>query len=115
MKKQILRYRRARRARFKNIGKARITVFRSLKHIYAQLISSDGKILAQASSLDFAITKSSTSMSAMDKARSVGMLLANRALKLNFQDPVYFDCSGFSYHGKIEALANAARENGMHF
>jgi len=90
-------------------------VFRSSKHIYAQVIDDvNGKTLAAASSLDKDFRKSSTKGSDVDSAQSVGKLLAERAVKAGVKD-VIFDRGGYLYHGRVKALADAAREAGLKF
>jgi large subunit ribosomal protein L18 len=96
-------------------GRPRLSVFRSSKHIYAQVIDDvNGKTLAAASSLDKGFRKSSTKGSDVDSAQSVGKLLAERAVKAGVKD-VIFDRGGYLYHGRVKALADAAREAGLKF
>lgn len=113
--KKTSRIRRATRARKKirELGVERLTVYRSPRHIYAQLISADGlQVLAQASTLDSTLRSGATGNS--DAAKKVGSLVADRA-KLAGVTKVAFDRSGFKYHGRIKALAEAAREAGLEF
>lgn len=115
MEKKIARLRRARRSRIKmrELGADRLCVNRSSKHIYAQIISADGsKVLAQASTLDKDLRSDATSN--VDAAKKVGALIAERA-KAAGVEKVAFDRSGFQYHGRVKALADAAREGGLQF
>ena len=114
VKKQS-RLRRARRARFKmrELGVNRLCVNRTPNHIYAQIIAPDGdKVLASASTLDKSLRSGSTGN--IEAATSVGKLIAERAKEAGI-DQVAFDRSGFKYHGRIKALADAAREGGLQF
>ena len=101
------------RMRMRKQGIERLSVTRSGRHIYAQVISADGaKILAQASTLDE--TLRSEGACNIELASKVGELVADRAKKIGVMK-VAFDRSGFKYHGKVKALAEAARANGMEF
>jgi|SRR5665811_171170 len=94
-------------------GRARLSVFRSSKHIYAQVIDDGaGKTLAAASSLekDLKLPKGSDTSA----AEAVGKLVAERAVKAGVKD-VVFDRGGYIYHGRVKALADAAREAGLNF
>jgi large subunit ribosomal protein L18 len=113
--KKESRLRRARRARAKirELGVARIAIHRTPRHIYAQLISGDGtQVLASASTLDKALRSGQTGNA--DAAKAVGALIAERAKAAGITQ-VAFDRSGFKYHGRIKALADAAREGGLEF
>ena len=94
-------------------GRARLTVFRSSKHIYAQVID-DGKgsTVAAASSLEKDM-RSKTGAN-VDAAKAVGKLVAQRAIEKGVKT-VVFDRGGYLYHGRIKALADAAREGGLQF
>ena len=94
-------------------GRARLTVFRSSKHIYAQVID-DGKgsTVAAASSLEKDM-RSKTGAN-VDAAKAVGKLVAQRAIEKGVKS-VVFDRGGYLYHGRIKALADAAREGGLKF
>lgn len=93
----------------------RLAVHRSGKHIYAQLIDdATSTTLASASSLDKELRSDIKSGANVDAARRVGEIVAQRALKAGIQD-VVFDRGGFLYHGRIAALAEAAREAGLNF
>ena len=101
------------RMRMRKQGIERLSVTRSGRHIYAQIISADGaKVLAQASTLDE--TLRSEGACNIELASKVGELVADRAKNIGVMK-VAFDRSGFKYHGKIKALAEAARANGMEF
>ena len=113
--KKQTRLRRARRARAKirELGVTRLSIHRTPRHIYAQLISGDGaKVLARASTLDKDLRSGKTGNA--DAAKAVGALIAERA-KAAGVTQVAFDRSGFKYHGRVKALADAAREGGLEF
>ena len=94
-------------------GRARLSVFRSAKNIYAQVIDdASGVTLASASTLEGA--KDGLKGSDKDAAQRVGKLVAERALEQGVKD-VVFDRGGYLYHGRIKALADAAREAGLNF
>jgi len=115
MEKKIARLRRAARGRYKirDMGVNRLCVSRTSQHIYAQIISADGvSTLAQASTLDQSLRNGSTGNAVA--AAKVGFLIAERA-KLAGVEKVAFDRSGFKYHGRVKALAEAAREGGLQF
>jgi large subunit ribosomal protein L18 len=91
----------------------RLTVHRSAKHIYAQIVSPEGdRILAQASTLDQSLRGGSTGN--VEAAGKVGELIALRAKEVGVER-VAFDRSGYKYHGRVKALAMAAREGGLEF
>ena len=93
----------------------RLSVFRSSKHIYAQVIDDlKGETLASASSLEKALREGSKTGANIDAAKAVGKLLAERAVK-NGVTEVVFDRGGYLYHGRVKALADAARESGLSF
>ncbi len=113
--KKETRLRRARKARLKmrELETVRLSVYRSSQHIYAQVISADGaKVLASASTLDKELRDGATGN--VDAAKKVGQLVAERA-KAAGVTQVAFDRSGFKYHGRVKALADAAREGGLEF
>lgn len=113
--KKESRLRRARRSRVKirELGVTRLTIHRTPRHIYAQLISGDGsKVLATASTLDKDLRSGQTGNA--DAAKAVGSLIAERAKAAGITQ-VAFDRSGFKYHGRVKALADAAREGGLEF
>jgi large subunit ribosomal protein L18 len=94
-------------------GRARLTVFRSSKHIYAQVIDDlKGATVAAASSLEKDM-RSKTGAN-VDAAKAVGKLVAQRAIEKGVKS-VVFDRGGYLYHGRIKALADAAREGGLQF
>mgnify|MGYP000350545787 CR=1 FL=1 len=94
-------------------ARPRLSIFRSARHIYAQVISADGsKVLAAASTVEKDLRSGATSN--IDAATKVGALIAERAKEAGVTD-VAFDRSGFKYHGRVKALADAARENGLKF
>jgi large subunit ribosomal protein L18 len=109
------RLRRARRSRAKmrELGVNRLSVHRTPRHIYAQVFApGGGEVLASASTLDKDLRSGSTGN--IDAATQVGKLIAERA-KAAGVDKVAFDRSGYKYHGRVKALAEAARENGLDF
>lgn len=96
-------------------GKPRLSVFRSNRHMYAQLIDDvTGKTLCCASSVETEVAGPGGVGSDCESARKVGQLLAERAVKAGISQ-VVFDRGGFSYHGRVAALADAAREAGLQF
>jgi large subunit ribosomal protein L18 len=96
-------------------GRARLSVFRSSKHIYAQVIDDiKGETLASASSLEKTLREGMKSGANIDAAKTVGKLLAERAAAKGVKE-VVFDRGGYMYHGRVAALANAAREGGLSF
>ncbi|MDH4099901.1 MAG: 50S ribosomal protein L18 [Nitrospirota bacterium] len=117
-KRALARERRHQRVRKKVSGgseRPRLSVFRSLKYIYAQLIDdSTGHTLVSASSLDESLKATLKGGCNIDAAKAVGKLLGQRALDKKINTAV-FDRSGYLYHGKIKALADAAREAGLQF
>jgi large subunit ribosomal protein L18 len=109
------RLRRARksRVRMRTAGATRLSVHRTPRHIYAQIIAGDSKtVLAQASTLDKDLRSGTTGNVAA--AAAVGKLVAERAKAAGVTE-VAFDRSGFRYHGRVKALAEAAREGGLEF
>lgn len=113
--KKDSRLRRARRSRIKmrEMGATRLCVHRTPQHIYAQLISGDGgQVLASASTVEKDLRAGATSN--IEAATKVGALIAERAKSAGISK-VAFDRSGFKYHGRVKALAEAAREGGLEF
>jgi large subunit ribosomal protein L18 len=109
------RLRRARksRQRMRTQGVNRLSVHRTPQHIYAQVFSPAGdKVLASASTLDSSLRGGSTGN--IDAASAVGKLVAERAVAAGVSK-VAFDRSGYKYHGRVKALADAAREGGLEF
>jgi large subunit ribosomal protein L18 len=96
-------------------GRKRLSVFRSSKHIYAQVIDDDAGItLAAASSIEKANRESLKTGASVDAAKAVGKLIAQRAREKGVKD-VVFDRGAYLYHGRVKALADAARESGLNF
>ncbi len=113
--KKQARLRRARRSRVKirELGASRLSVSRTPKHIYAQIISESGdKVLASASTLDTSLRNGKTGN--VEAAKAVGTLIAERAKTAGISE-VAFDRSGYKFHGRVKALADAAREAGLQF
>ena len=109
------RLRRAKRGRMKmrELGATRLSVKRTPRHIYAQVTSADGsQVIAQASTLEKDLRGETTGN--VSAATKVGTLIADRA-KAAGVTAVAFDRSGYKYHGRIKALADAAREGGLEF
>ncbi len=112
--KRFARLRRAKRTRMKirEQGLTRLSVHHSSRHIYAQVISDDGStVIASASTSEKGFQGNTGNKEA---AASVGKLIAERA-KAKGVERVAFDRSGFKYHGRVQALAEAAREGGLEF
>lgn len=96
-------------------GRPRLSVFRSGRHIYAQIIADDdGRTVAAASSVDTDLKGKLKLGATKEAATEVGKLLAERAVKAGVKE-VVFDRGGYMYHGRIKALADAAREAGLSF
>ncbi|MGY0219870.1 50S ribosomal protein L18 [Endozoicomonadaceae bacterium StTr2] len=113
--KKTSRLRRARRARMKmrELGAVRLSIHRTPRHIYAQVIAPNGdKVLASASTLDKSLREAATGN--IEAAKKVGTLIAERAKEAGVSK-VAFDRSGFKFHGRVKALADAARESGLEF
>ena len=113
--KKVSRQRRAKRVRMKirELGANRLCINRTPRHIYAQVIAAEGdRVLATASTLEKDLRTGSTGNT--DAATAVGKLVAERAVAAGVTK-VAFDRSGFKYHGRVKALADAAREAGLEF
>ncbi len=113
--KKTSRMRRARRGRMKmrELRAVRLTVNRTPRHIYAQVLSPAGdRVLAHASTLDKSLRGGATGN--VEAAAKVGALIAERARSAGVSE-VAFDRSGYKYHGRVKALADAAREGGLEF
>ena len=113
--KKVARIRRARRARAKisELGMTRLCVYRTPRHIYAQVISAAGnEVLASASTVEKELRDSATGNA--EAAGKIGALIAERAKQAGVSK-VAFDRSGYNYHGRVKALADAAREGGLEF
>ena len=112
-KQSRLRRAKSTRLHIRALGATRLCVNRTPRHIYAQVISpTGGEVLAQASTLDTTLRAGQTSN--IEAATAVGKLIAERAKAAGITK-VAFDRSGFKYHGRVKALAEAARENGLEF
>jgi large subunit ribosomal protein L18 len=108
------RHRRVRKRVEGNAQRPRLNIYRSLNHIYAQVIDdSQGHTLAAASSLDASLRGGKTGGN-IEGARQVGQLIAERAKAAGIER-VVFDRGGYLYHGRVKALADAAREGGLDF
>jgi len=104
-----------RRIRRDSNGRARLSVFRSSKHIYAQLIDDvNGQTLVSASSIEKDLRTTLKTGADVAAAKTVGKLVAERAVAKGVKD-VVFDRGGYLYHGRVKALADAAREGGLNF
>jgi large subunit ribosomal protein L18 len=117
MNKKIARLRRARKTRAKiaELKMMRLSVFRSNCHMYAQIYSGCGtKVIASASTVETEVRKEQPNGGNVGAAQLIGKLIAERA-KAQGVSEVAFDRSGFSYHGRVKALADAAREGGLKF
>ncbi|MDH5255621.1 MAG: 50S ribosomal protein L18 [Gammaproteobacteria bacterium] len=117
MNKKDSRLRRARRSRAKirELGVARLTIHRTPRHIYAQVIGPDGgTVMAAASTLQKEVRDALDGTGNIAAAAVVGRAIAEKA-KAAGVTRVAFDRSGFQYHGRVKALAEAARENGLEF
>ncbi len=113
--KKMARMRRAKRARAKisELRVNRLCVYRSPKHIYAQVIAPNGnQILASASTVEKSVKTDKTGN--IDAATKIGAMIAERAKAAGISK-VAFDRSGYAYHGRVKALAEAAREGGLEF
>ncbi len=117
MQKKIARLRRAKstRAHIRNLGVPRLSVLRTGQHLYAQLFSADGsKVLAAASTTQAEVREGLKNGKNSEAAVKVGRAIAEKA-KAAGVEKVAFDRSGYRYHGRIKALADAAREGGLQF
>jgi large subunit ribosomal protein L18 len=115
--KKESRLRRARRARFRirEQGVHRLCVHRTPRHIYAQVIAPTGEaVLAAASTVEAGVRGDLRYTGNVEAAAAVGKLIAERALKAGIER-VAFDRAGFRYHGRVQALADAARAGGLQF
>jgi large subunit ribosomal protein L18 len=117
MEKKTARLRRAKktRAHIRRLGMPRLTVHRSGRHIYAQVITAEGgSVIAAASTLQKDLRGDLSSTSNKDAAKAVGKAVAEKAVAAGVSD-VAFDRSGYRYHGRVAELADAAREGGLKF
>ncbi len=109
---RLIRHKRTRKKVIGTKDKPRLSVFRSLNHIYAQIINDDnGSTLLQANSIELKSTKTQTKTNI---AEEVGKLLGQRAKEKKVKK-VVFDKNGYKYHGRIKALANSVRKEGVKF
>ena len=117
MDKKIARLRRAKstRAHIRNLGVPRLSVLRTGQHVYAQLFSADGsKVLAAASTTQADVRDGLKNGKNTEAAAKVGRAIAEKAKAAGIEK-IAFDRSGYRYHGRIKALADAAREGGLQF
>ncbi|MCS4280424.1 50S ribosomal protein L18 [Stenotrophomonas sp. TWI273] len=117
MNKNIARLRRAKstRAHIRVLGVPRLSVLRTGQHLYAQVFTADGsKVLASANTTQADVKEGLKNGKNSDAAVKVGKLVAERAKAAGIEK-VAFDRSGYRYHGRIKALADAAREGGLQF
>jgi large subunit ribosomal protein L18 len=117
MEKKRARLRRAKKTRshIRRLGVPRLTVHRSGRHIYAQVIDGQGgSVIAAASTVQKDVRTGLSSTSNKDAAKAVGKAVAERAVAAGVSE-VAFDRSGYRYHGRVAELANAARESGLKF
>lgn len=115
--KKLDRIRRATktRAKIRELGVHRLSVHRTPRHTYAQVISPDGsRVVAAVSTVQADVKSALKSTGNMDAAAAVGKAIAEKAKAAGVTE-VAFDRSGFKYHGRVKALADAARENGLEF
>jgi large subunit ribosomal protein L18 len=117
-KKVFMRERRHKRLRRKIAGepeRPRLSVYRSLNHIYAEIIDdTQGHTLAAASTLDPDVRDKTADSTKVDAAKAVGLLIASKALEKGIST-VVFDRGGRKYHGRVRAVAEGAREGGLQF
>ena len=110
-----IRHRRVRKKVTGTVSRPRLCIFRSLNHIHAQLIDdSEGQTLASMSTLDSQLRGKTNGIVKTKKAEEVGTLLAERAINKGIKQ-VVFDRGGYKYHGRVKALAEAARKAGLEF
>jgi large subunit ribosomal protein L18 len=116
MDKKQARLRRAKKTRYiiKQLDEFRLSAHRTSRHIYAQIVNRSSKVEAIASTLDKAIAGEIKYGGNIKAAEQVGKSIAEKALAAGIKK-VAFDRSGFKYHGRIKALADAARQNGLEF
>lgn len=117
MQKKIARLRRAKstRAHIRELNVPRLSVLRTGQHLYAQLFTADGsQVLASASTVQADVREGLKNGKNTDAAAKVGRMIAERAKAAGIEK-VAFDRSGYRYHGRIKALADAAREGGLQF
>jgi large subunit ribosomal protein L18 len=112
---RLMRHARVRRRLIGTADRPRLSVFRALNHVYAQIIDDgEGGTLAAASSVESEVRQRKDGLSKTEVSRVVGSLLADRAKKRGVTT-VVFDRGGYKYHGRVKALADALREEGIVF
>ena len=112
---RLTRHRRVRSTVTGNSERLRLCVFRSARHVYGQVIDdTKGHTLASASSLDESVRRDSSKKTKIENSKMVGTLVAQRALEKGVKK-VVLDRGGYKYHGRVRALAEAAREGGLDF
>ena len=116
MEKKVSRLKRALRGRAKlrELKVMRLSVHRTPRHIYAQVLDTDSRVIAVASTLQKDVASSLKATGNVEAAKAVGKAIAERATAKGVKQ-VAFDRSGFKYHGRVKALADAAREHGLEF
>jgi large subunit ribosomal protein L18 len=116
MEKKVSRLKRARRGRAKiqELKVMRLSVHRTPRHIYAQVFDDQSRVVAVASTLQKAVAGGLKATGNVEAAKAVGRAIAERAREKGVTQ-VAFDRSGFKYHGRVKALADAAREHGLEF
>jgi len=115
-KQNRLRRSRKPRAKIRELGVNRLCIHRTPRHIYAQIISSDGSsVLVSASTLEKEVRKTTKLTGNKAAAAIIGSRIAKKAKQAGIKLEVAFDRSGFSYHGRIKELADAARTSGLKF
>jgi large subunit ribosomal protein L18 len=116
MEKKVSRLKRARRGRAKirELKVVRLSIHRTPRHIYAQVFDADSKVLVVASTVQKDVAEGLKATGNIEAAKAVGKAIAERA-KARGITQVAFDRSGFKYHGRVKALADAAREHGLEF
>ena len=103
------------RAHIRNLGVARLSIHKTPRHIYAQVTAADGsKVLAAASTVQTTVKSDLKYTGNVDAAKAVGRAIAEKAKAVGVTK-VAFDRAGFRYHGRVKALADAARESGLEF
>ncbi|WP_435236219.1 50S ribosomal protein L18 [Psychromonas sp. PT13] len=116
MDKKASRLRRATRTRKKlqDLGATRLVINRTPRHTYAQVITADAQVVASASTLEKEVRAQVSNGGNKEAAQLIGKLVAERAVEKGITK-ISFDRSGFQYHGRVAALAEAAREAGLQF
>lgn len=116
MNKNQSRIRRATktRAKIRSLGVARLSVHKTPRHTYAQVLSAENKVIASVSTLSSDVKANITNGSNISAAQAVGKAIAEKSISAGVKN-VAFDRSGFKFHGRIKALADSAREQGLEF